>query len=312
MNDRGFEITDSWIVALRGKKNVVDPYKPYAYLVEKELTRSGSVEETATIFLTNSECPFHCLMCDLWKNTIELKTPVGAIPAQIRWALDHLPPAENIKLYNSGSFFDAGAIPPEDYKSISDLVSGFKTVIVENHPRLINDACLHFRDMLKPELQIAMGLETVHPGVLSKLNKRMTLKEFSNATDFLRKRGISTRTFILLKPPFLSESDGIFWAKKSIDFAFNAGTECCIVIPVRDGNGAMEFLSVREYFSRPEIKSLEEVVEYGISLKAGRVFADLWDIEKFSTCNLCMHKRINRLESMNYTGEIPSSVVCTC
>ena len=35
----------------------------------------------------------------------------GDIPAQIAYALDQLPPARQIKLYNSGNFFDHQAIP---------------------------------------------------------------------------------------------------------------------------------------------------------------------------------------------------------
>jgi hypothetical protein len=74
----------------------------------------------------------------------------------------------------------------------------------------------------------------------------------------------------------------------------------------------MEYLSEKKFFSRPGIKSLKEVVEYGISLKAGRVFADMWDIERFSDCNKCGDLRIRRLESMNFTQEILPPVNCTC
>jgi hypothetical protein len=78
MNEKyDLTINDEWIVANRGKKNAVDPQKPYAWLVEKEYTISGKIEETAIIFLTNRECPFHCLMCDLWKNTTKKSLPIG-------------------------------------------------------------------------------------------------------------------------------------------------------------------------------------------------------------------------------------------
>ena len=70
-------------------------------------------------------------------------------PHQIEWALNQMPEARHLKLYNSGSFFDERAIPSEDYERIASLVSHFETVIVESHPRLINEKCLHFRDMLK-------------------------------------------------------------------------------------------------------------------------------------------------------------------
>ena len=305
-------INDRWIVSNRGRKNSVDPKKPYSYLVEKERTVSGKVEDIGIIFLTNRECRFHCLMCDLWKNTTDLSVPVGAIPGQIEWALDHMPDVKHLKLYNSGSFFDERAIPEEDYKRIASLVSSFETVIIESHPRLINEKCLIFRDMLKPELHIAMGLETVNPEILRKLNKQMTREDFRNSVSFLTQHGILSRAFVLLRPPFLSESDGIYWAERSFDFSFSIGVECCTVIPVRAGNGAMDLLLEKGDFNPPDIHSLETVLEYGIKLNAGRVFADVWDLGLFSSCNKCIDQRINRFIAMNLSQKITSPVECTC
>ena len=308
----GSEINDRWILSTRGRKNIVDFRKPYAWLVEKERTASGKIEDTAIIFLTNRECQYHCLMCDLWKNTSDDPVPVGAIPDQIEWALDQMPTATHLKLYNSGSFFDGRAIPVEDHPRIASLVGKFETVIVESHPGLINEKCLNFRDMLKPELKVALGLETVNREVLRRLNKRMTLEDFTHAVNFLTCHGISSRAFILLRPPFLSESEGICWAERSLDFAFSVGVECCTVIPVRPGNGAMDQLMDRKLFSPPHIRSLEEVLEYGLKLKAGRVFADVWNIGLFSTCNECVDRRTNRLIEMNTSQRIPTPVTCTC
>jgi radical SAM enzyme (TIGR01210 family) len=251
-------------------------------------------------------------MCDLWKNTTDFSVAAGSIPEQIELALSQMAPARHLKLYNSGSFFDERAIPSADYEKIAELVSGFDTVIVESHPRLVNEKCLRLRDMLKPELQVAMGLETVHPEILRRLNKRMTLEDFENTVRFLTRNQIRSRAFILLRPPFMSESEGIYWAERSIDFAFKAGVECCTVIPVRDGNGAMELLREKGDFTPPDILSLETVLEYGIGLKAGRVFADTWDIEQFSSCDQCLEKRKERLVRMNLGQVIEDRVVCGC
>jgi radical SAM enzyme (TIGR01210 family) len=305
-------IDDRWIVSNRGKKNSVDPGKPYLWLVEKERTVSGEIEETGIIFLTNRECSFHCLMCDLWKNTTDESLPVGAIPDQIELALEQMPDIKHLKLYNSGSFFDERAIPSKDYKRIASLVNSFETVIVESHPRLINEKCLVFRDLLKPDLQIALGLETVNTGILQKLNKQMTLEDFGNAVSFLTNQKILSRAFILLRPPLLSESEGIYWAERSIDFAFSIGVECCTVIPVRAGNGAMDLLMGRGDFSLPDIHSLETVLEYGIELNAGRVFADVWDLALFSGCRKCIDQRSNRLIAMNLSQKIGSRQKCSC
>lgn len=303
---------DKWILSHRGTKNKVDPFKPYAWLVEKERQISGEIEDTGTIFLTNMECPFHCLMCDLWKNTTDRPVPVGAIPAQIEWALEQMSKVKHLKLYNSGSFFDDRAIPLADYPKIASLLSGFETVIVESHPKFIDDSCLQFRDMLHAELQIAIGLETVHPEILRKLNKHVTTDVFRNSVLFLTRNGIRTRAFILLRPPYLSESEGIIWAQKSIDFAFDSGVECCIIIPVRAGNGAMEELMKTGDFHLPKIESLESVLQYGINLKAGRVFADTWDLGLFSTCLECLEQQISRINVMNLNQEIVFGEKCGC
>lgn len=305
-------INDKWIISKRGNKNPVDSQKPYAWLIEKERTISGQIENTGIIFLTNRECPFHCLMCDLWKNTTNESVPEGAIPSQIEWALEQMPDIKHLKLYNSGSFFDGRAVPEKDYKKIASILKGFETVIVESHPKLINEKCLNFRNMLKPDLHVAIGLETVHPWILLKLNKQMTLDDFSNSVSYLTKNGISSRAFIMLRPPLLSESEGIFWAERSIDFAFSAGVECCTIIPVRAGNGAMDELMEKGYFSLPEIQSLETVLEYGIGLKSGRVFADTWDLGLFSTCNKCLDRRTDRLVKMNLNQQILTVVECEC
>jgi radical SAM enzyme (TIGR01210 family) len=308
-----FRIDNQWITSQRGKKNEVDPDRPYHYFFEQECMIPGTIDDVSTIFLTNSECPFRCLMCDLWKNTTDKPVQHGAIPAQIQYALSRLPLTKHIKLYNSGNFFDSRAIPLDDYKIIGRLINHFKTVIVESHPAFMGKNSLLFRDLIKPAtLQVAIGLETVHPEILPMLNKHMTLSDFEHSVSFLTSYGISTRAFILLRPPFLSETEGVYWAKKSIDFAFNAGVTSCSVIPVRSGNGALEVLAESNFFSQPDIKSLEQVTEYGIGLKLGFVFADLWDIDRFSSCPKCLDMRKERLIKMNLNQRIYPPVNCSC
>jgi radical SAM enzyme (TIGR01210 family) len=298
------EGVDAWILRHRPARHAVDPAVAYAALVEPEHSRRGTVEDVATIFLTNRECPFRCLMCDLWKNTTTERVAPGAIPGQIRSALDRLPPATAIKLYNSGNFFDAQAIPPEDHAEIARLAAPFETVIVECHPRLVGRSCLAFRDRLRGELDVAMGLETVHPEVLPKLNKRMTLDDFARAAGFLRENSMYVRAFILLRPPFLSDDEGVEWARRSIDFAFDVGVECCAVIPTRGGNGVMELLAADGRYAPPSLEAMEDVLDYGLSRGRGRVFVDLWDIDRVSPEAPSRPARIARLADMNLTQRI--------
>jgi hypothetical protein len=312
MNAQWSHYLENTIVSARPPRHLLDPWKPYAYFVEPEYSSEGRLEDIATVFLTNRECPFRCLMCDLWKHTTVEPTPVGAIPAQLDYALARLPSTRHIKLYNSGNFFDRKAIPPGDHPAIAQRIRAFSTVIVENHPNLCNEACLYFRDLLTGRFEIALGLETVHPVVLDRLNKRMTLADFERAVTFLHRHDIDTRAFILLRPPFLSEDEGVEWAVRSIEWAFERGVTCCSVIPTRFGNGLLEQLAADGLFAPPCMASIEQVLEAGIRMQRGRVFMDVWDLERFYDCNRCGPERRARLIRMNHTQTIQPPVRCTC
>jgi len=311
---------DERILALRPSRNAVSPDRPYAWLVEPEPTADGRLVDVATLFLTNRECPFRCLMCDLWKNTLEESVGPGQIPAQIRWGLAQLEStspaapkqpgwsgqlaARHLKLYNSGNFFDPRAIPPEDHAEIARLAAPFARLIVECHPRLVGRRFRDFRRLHPGALEVAMGLETVHPEVLPRLNKRMTLDDFSRAVDILRAEGTHVRAFILVRPPFLTDAEGLQWAHRSLDYAFAQGVECCSLIPTRAGNGAMEELAGRGLFAAPSLEALERSLEYGLSLRAGRVLLDLWDIGNVSPDAPDRAERIARLARMNLTQSV--------
>lgn len=303
-------VTDKEILALRPPKLSLDPWVPSAFLVEPERTATGSIDSVATIFLTNKECPFRCSMCDLWRYTLDERVPVGAIPAQIDYALERLPAAQHVKLYNAGNFFDAQAIPPEDHQAIADRVRHFQTVIVENHPRMTDERCVRFRDQLGTRLEVALGLETVHPEVLPSLNKRMTIEDFDRAAEFLRGHQIDVRTFVLLKPPGLNERDGIEWSLRSISHAFAAGAGCCSVVPTRSGNGYLDRLKASGDFQPPTIRSMEEVLERAIALQQRRVFMDLWDVERFFDCWECGPDRAERIRQMNQSQQVQPALQC--
>lgn len=314
---------DGWILAARGPRNVLDPDRPYALLIEDEPDATGAVIPVATVFLTNRECPWRCVMCDLWRNTLAESTPPGAIPAQIEYALEQLRVphpgpvpqldahrVDQIKLYNAGSFFDPRAVPPEDHLAIAEAVRGFSRVIVECHPALVGDAVLRFRDLLSAPLEVAMGLETADPVALEKLNKRLTLDQFRSASDFLRRHEIDLRVFILVQPPFQRADEALHWAQRSLDFAFDCGATAATLIPTRGGNGAMEALAASGDFTPPALATLEDAVDYGLALGRGRVFADVWDLPRPFDCSPCRDARAARLRAMNRSQAAAPRIAC--
>jgi radical SAM enzyme (TIGR01210 family) len=301
---------DRWILERRPERHARDPWRAYAAHVEEEASEGGEVVPVATIFLTNRECPWRCLMCDLWKNTLAEPAPPGAIAAQIRETLASLPPARRIKLYNAGSFFDAQAIRPEEDEQIAALVRPFERVIVESHPALVGQRCLRFRDLLQGTLEVALGLETIHPEALPRLNKRMSLDGFERAAAFLRESGIAMRAFVLVGLPWVPEEEALDWACRSIHFAFDCGASAVSLIPTRTGNGALDALAERGEFAEPGLGSLESALDFGIQLGRGRVFADLWDLERFGHCADCLPARAARMRETNLRQTVRPRVAC--
>ena len=346
---------DAWILARRGKREPVDIRRPQAVFVEEEASDlEGRVDRVLTVLLTSRECPWRCLMCDLWRHTTADPVPVGAIPAQIEIALrarlklggavESAPNTPNmrkegeaelegsggppdpagrrpalptvIKLYNSGSFLDPQAVPPADYPAIARLLGGFERVIVECHPALVRrgipglQAALANASPNPPRLEIAMGLETVHPEVLDRLNKRMTLDDFRAAAEFIRESGVDLRAFVLLQPPFMANDESVAWAVRSAEFAYDCGAGAVSIIPTRTGNGALEALAKQGHFAEPRLAQLEAALEGMLSPGRARTFADTWDLERFSRCGACFPARRERLVEMNLRQRMMTPVEC--
>src|SRR5678815_3439329 len=110
---------DQFVLGHRPSKRAVEPLRAYASTWEEEPDESGALVPSAVVFLSNRECPFRCVMCDLWMNTLDATPPAGAVPRQVARALRELPAARWVKLYNAGSFFDPRAIPREDDAAIA-------------------------------------------------------------------------------------------------------------------------------------------------------------------------------------------------
>lgn len=311
----GAAARDRFVLERRPARTLHDPWRAQGVLVEDERAADGTVARTATVFLTGRECPWRCVMCDLWLHTTETDTPRGAIAAQVaaarRTLNDAHPPVSQVKLYNAGSFFDPRAVPDEDYDDVAAGLAGVARVIVESHPSLVGIRTRRFFDALRrvqlPErppaaLEVAMGLETTHPDALERLNKRMTVDGFAAAADRLRSLGIALRVFLLVSPPFVPKSERDEWLLRSVDVAVAAGASVISLIPTRTGNGSLEALAGEGWFEPPRLSDLERSLVLAQARTCGdgvRVFADVWDLALFSDCPHCLDARRVRLRTMN-------------
>jgi radical SAM enzyme (TIGR01210 family) len=311
----------------------VDPYTAHGSLIEEECRpastgagpslrfargqalRSGRhIEQALTVFLAGAECPFTCSFCDLWRFTVDGPTPVDALPKQLSDVLQSLdasaPRPDRLKLYNASNFFDRRAVPIADLPRIAELAAPFAGVTVESHVSTIGPPALEFAQRITGRLEVAVGLETIHPLAASHMNKRLDLAAFEHGARWLADNGMDLRVFVLLGAPYVPADESIEWTVRTVEYAAERGAAVVSIIPVRGGNGEMERLEGLGQFTPPTLSQLEEVLDRCLPLTGTAVTADLWDIGILSACRQCQDARVDRLRRLNVSGRAEPRIAC--
>jgi len=305
---------DQRIKSLRAPKPGVDPWVAHGSIIEDERRPAGggTIERALTVFLAGAECPFTCSFCDLWRWTLDGPTPPGALPAQLTRVLEPLarPLPDRLKLYNASNFFDRRAVPAEDIPALADLARPFRGVTVESHASMIGAATLEFARLIPGRLEVAIGLETIHPTAARHLNKRMDLARFDEAAEFLADHDIDLRVFVLLGAPYVEPEGTVEWTVRTAEYAARRGAAAIALIPVRGGNGELERLASLGHFFPPTLAQLEAALDRCLGLAPAAAAADLWDLGRLAACAECRPRRIERLRRLNLTARPEPPVTC--
>jgi radical SAM enzyme (TIGR01210 family) len=303
---------DRRIRSLRPPKLRFDPYSAHGAIVENERRPNGRIERALTVFLAGAECPFTCSFCDLWRWTVDGPTEPGALTKQLRAVLASLdgPAPGRLKLYNASNFFDSRTVPPDDIPEIAKMSAMFGAVTVESHANTIGPPTLAFARQIPGRLEVAVGLETIHPVAAAQLNKRLDLARFDRAAAFLAENGIDLRVFVLLGAPYVDADESVAWTLRTVEYAVARGASIVSIIPVRGGNGELERLEPLGHFAPPTLSQLENALDGCLHLKSAVVTADVWDAERLVACEHCKPKRIERLQVVSLTGREQQRITC--
>ena len=303
---------DARIRRLRPPKPPVDPYTAHGALVEDERRPDGARERALTVFLAGAECPFTCSFCDLWRFTIDGPTPPGALAAQVEKVLNAAgaPMPDRLKLYNASNFFDRRAVPLVDRDRLAVLAEPFGAVTVESHVNTIGAETLRFARQLRGRLEVAVGLETIHPEALARLNKRLELPRFAAAARLLAENDIDLRVFVLVGAPHVPPAESVAWTVRTVEYAVEQGASVVAIIPVRGGNGELERLQSLGDFVPPTLSQLEAALDGCLRFTECVVTADIWDLQPFAPCDACRAARVDRLRRINLSGRPERRVDC--
>jgi len=202
--------------------------KPLASWTGKDRV-DGEIKDCLTIIFKTGGCSWNrCLMCGYKFERHDKKDPVfleKSILGQLEWIFNNYDTSKFslIKIFTSGSFLDPVEVPEN---AIKKVMAGFadKTVIFETRPEYVNEEILdEISKIMKTDetgnkFYISMGLETTDDSIREKcIDKGNTFEEFKEAGKTAGKFGAGIKTYLMMKPLFLTEKEAIDDMKISIE-----------------------------------------------------------------------------------------------
>ena len=196
-----------------------DPHEPTRVWVDEDRT-PGGVYDSLTIILNTGGCRWAraggCTMCGYVAESVEGGSVTHeALMDQIDACLEHErenseEPCELVKIYTSGSFLDEREVGAESRDAIAETFADRERVLVESLPDFVEAEKLRDFTDRGIETDVAVGLETATDRIRRDcVNKYFEFAEFETAAETAVEVGAGVKAYLLLKPPFLSESEAV-------------------------------------------------------------------------------------------------------
>lgn len=224
---RGMDAHNQVMREIRAKKDrTYDPHEPTRVWIDEDNTPDG-IRQSLTIILNTGGCRWAraggCTMCGYVAESVEGgSVSHEALMDQIGVCLDHEQenaeePSPLIKIYTSGSFLDEREVGARSRKAIAETFADRERIVVESLPDFVEHERVTDFTEKGLETDVAVGLETATDRVRQDcVNKYFEFADFIDASETAEAAGAGIKAYLLLKPPFLSESEAVEDMKRSI------------------------------------------------------------------------------------------------
>jgi archaeosine synthase beta-subunit len=151
---------------------------------------------------------------------------------------------------------------------------------------------------------VALGLESADDDVLRRsIRKGFTVADYVRAAGTLRKHSIPVRTYLLMKPPFMSEARAVRDTAASIEFA-RPYSESISINPVNVQSGTViEDMWRRGDYRSPWLWSLVEVLRSGFREGGPRLFSSpsgAGTLRGVHNCDKCDRKVLDAVQRFSF------------
>lgn len=191
---------------------------------EKDVLNENIIDTFVIIFRTKG-CSWAlksgCSMCGYFNDSMWENVTSEDLLIQFENAMQKYSNQKYVKIFTSGSFLDEKEIKPEIQKEIlCKLFKNTEKISVESRPEFITDKKLkHFKDIIGSKIfEIGIGLETADNNIRkNSINKGFEFQDYEKAAKTLKKYDIKLKTYVLIKPLFLTEKQSIDDAIKTVN-----------------------------------------------------------------------------------------------
>lgn len=177
----------------------------------KELDRiRGFPEQTTVVIFRTRGCSWYnfssCSMCGYF-NDVSSKVSEENLLKQVDHMVDSLNGSRVLKVFTSGSFLDPVEIPVSVRNYFYESIRGrVDEVLVESRTEYLNEKNLSGLNSYGVQSRIAIGLESANDYIMkNSVNKGSNFSKYLSAVKSIKSLGLELRTYLLFKPPFLSE-----------------------------------------------------------------------------------------------------------
>ncbi|WP_135827651.1 archaeosine biosynthesis radical SAM protein RaSEA [Halorussus halobius] len=229
---RGMDAHNKVMRDIRARKDEsYDPHEPTRVWVDEDRT-PGGVYDSLTIILNTGGCRWAraggCTMCGYVAESVEGGSVahdalVDQIDACLAHERDQIESGDLdsecglIKIYTSGSFLDEREVGAETRRAIAETFADRERIVVESLPDFVEREKLADFTERGLDTDVAIGLETATDRVRHDcVNKYFDFEDFIDASEHAEAAGAGVKAYLLMKPPFLSESEAIEDMKSSV------------------------------------------------------------------------------------------------
>jgi len=184
-----------------------------------------------------------------------------------------------VKIFTSGSFFDPDEIKEKiQTKILQELSKTTKKIAVESRPEYITDNHLKKCDnnLSESSLEVGIGLESAQDDIRNfNINKGFNFQDYQTAANVLHDHHHLLKTYVLVKPPFLTEDQAIHDAFETIR-AIADITDTISLNPTNVQRATLvEYLWKRQYYRPPWLWSIIEILKQGSKKTNKRLQCDV-------------------------------------